>query len=273
MKSLSFARSLLFLALFCIVFQHPGNARAENLGLYGIDLKMDLYGILDKAIEKGFRVKIYGSNLDPTYASKMFQLSYQYEIANEEKIDQQFGSDHVLYKIITNKEEIKYAKGFTVYNFLNDKGNRVGSFIFEDNLYFINKNKFGNMIIPVKLYKENITIDMICHNMDDKTYKPLFYAVSFFKEASVVHAIEVLNQRFGHYIDLKGENISARYWQKDGVSVSNYFGLNDRFVFYNIDQIVEYNKKENSMLDALKTLQQTEGRDRESDLKKLHEMM
>lgn len=250
-------------------------AFAENLGLYGINLNTDLYKILDNAINQGFRIKIYGSNLNPSYASKLFQLSYKYEIANEASIDRQFGTDHILYRIITNKEEIKYAKGFTVYNFLNEHGKAVGSFIFDDNLCFINKNKFNNNIIPVKLYKENITIDMIFYNNhDNNSYIPLFYAISFFKESSVKYAIDILNKRFGHYVDIKGENISARYWLKDNVSVSNYFGLNDRFVFYNIDRIIEYNKKENVLFEKIKAMQQLSGEDSgEADLKGLHELM
>ncbi len=249
-------------------------AYAENLGLYGINLNTDLYKILDNAINQGFRIKIYGSNLNPAYASKLFQLSYKYEVANDAGIDRQFGPDHILYRIISNNEEIKYAKGFTVYNFLNGQGKAVGSFIFDDNLCFINKNKFNNNIIPVKLYKENITIDMIFYNNDDNSFIPLFYAISFFKEASVKYAIDILNKRFGHYVDIKGENVSARYWFKDGVSVSNYFGLNDRFVFYNIDRIIEYNKKENGFFEKIKAMQQLSSKDSgEADLKGLHELM
>ncbi len=115
---------------------------------------------------------------------------------------------------------------------------------------------------------------MIFYNNDDNSFIPLFYAISFFKEASVKYAIDILNKRFGHYVDIKGENVSARYWFKDGVSVSNYFGLNDRFVFYNIDRIIEYNKKENGFFEKIKAMQQLSSKDSgEADLKGLHELM
>lgn len=249
------------------------SAAPDNLGMYGINLNMDLKQILDTAIEKGFRIKIYGSNLDSAYAARLFQLSYQYEVANGEQLTHQFGDDHIPYRIITNKEETKYAKGFSVYNFLNDKGNVIGSFIFEDNLSFINKNRFGNSIIPVKLYKENITIDMIFHNAENASYKPLFFAVSFFRQASVKFAIELLNKKFGPYRDLKGDHISARYWFKDGTSVSNYFGLNDRFVFYNIGAITAYNKKEAKLFEELRKMSNTADSPTDGSLKLLHEAM
>lgn len=268
----AFANIILF--VFILLSFGANSWSADNLGMFGISLDNNLHEILDNAMANDFRINIYGSNLDPKYASKLFQLSYQYEIANEGEIDPHFGSNHSLYKIITNKEEIKYAKGFTVYNFLNQEGDRIGSFIFDDNLYFINKNKFHNNIIPVKLYKENITIDIIFHNTDNNTYKPLFFATSFFKAVSIKYAINTLNKRFGPYINLHGDNISAKYWHKDGTSVANYFGLNDRFVFYDINEIKKFNARENKLFEEIKTMDKNDTDDsNDKNLQKLHESM
>ncbi len=114
---------------------------------------------------------------------------------------------------------------------------------------------------------------MIFFNNDNK-YIPLFIAVSFFKIESVKEAIRVLNQRFGNFIELQGKNITARYWEKDNTSVSNYFGLNDRFVFYNIDRIKVFNHREKSIL---KTIDSKDGsqRDQEAqeEIQKINEGM
>ncbi len=136
---------IIFLAVLPLLFTTT-SGYAENLGLYEFNLNTDIYSTIDKAINSGFRIKVYGSNLSPDFAAKMFQLSYAYEIANVNHLSKNFENEQALYRIVTNKEEIKYAKGFNVYNFLNGKGDVIGSFIFDENLIFINKNNTSKNI-------------------------------------------------------------------------------------------------------------------------------
>lgn len=243
-------KKLFFLPLLLIIIFYSNITKADNLGLYGINLQSNLYDVINNKIDEGYKIIIFGNNLDNDYAQRLLQLQSEYEEHIENNPDIK---DKILYDIILDEKDIFFRLSEFEFNFyiLNEHYKRILDFYIKNYINFTQENYSKDLkIIPILLSKDNININIIFYSYKDDNFKPLYFEVKFDVEnrkESVDAAINILNERFGNNI----KSPDGLIWYKDNTLVLYPNKVLPVFIFYNPSTMIEFNNIANEIMNNI----------------------